>query len=507
MPDKDLLSIDLSTFLIDEHLIQEISGNIVTQFEFMPVFKIGNTVTIALSDPDNLPLIDSIQEQIGYSVETVLAKKEDIKVAIRRYYGFMGSIDALVSEEETDFDVTTKEKLENAVLDDKIEDEGPIIELVNLLINQAIISHASDIHIEPSEKEVLVRTRVDGTLHKLRTFPKKYLPPIVSRIKVMANMDIAESRLPQDGNIRVSHENVFYELRVSSLPTIHGENIVIRILGRQEVLLEMKELGFLGKDLENCYRLIGNTQGMILVTGPTGSGKTTTLYAALNHINDVKHNIITLEDPVEYKLPLIRQVQVQNKSGLTFARGLRSILRQDPDIIMVGEIRDLETAELAARASLTGHLVFSTLHTNDAPSTVIRLLDMGIPNYVISSSVTGVFAQRLVRCICKKCIQPYEPDPSILDFLKLPKEDTYYKGSGCKSCFNSGYKGRVGIYEILVMNSNLVNAISNNVTSSQLREIAIENGMTSMLDDGLKKIKMSLTTPEEVFKACQFLAT
>jgi type IV pilus assembly protein PilB len=376
-----------------------------------------------------------------------------------------------------------------------------------MILNQAIISRASDIHIEPTENDSLIRLRVDGELFEMKKLPKKLHLSLVSRIKVIGKMDIAESRIPQDGQADITMDDKAIQLRISSLPTMYGENIVIRILNKSSVVLGLEQLGFVDKDLQTFSDISTSPYGMILVTGPTGSGKTTTLYAALNQINTVAKNIITLEDPVEYQLNLIRQVQVNPKAGLTFANGLRSILRQDPDIILVGEIRDLETAELAVRSALTGHLVLSTLHTNDAPSTLIRLIDMGVEPFLVSSSLIAIMAQRLVRKICHKCKIKYKPPKEALIALNLDENDDYYKGKGCKQCNHKGYQGRIGIFELLLLNEEIKQAMVKRISATELRQLAINSGMVSLKEDGIRKIKSGQTTPEEVLKATEFFAT
>jgi len=502
MTPQSSFSIDLSRYTIDEKLIKEIPSSLVIQYQFMPVFKIGKTLTIATSDPDNLDVMDDIQKFMGIEVEALYAEPKNIKRAIEHHYGFLGSIDDLIREVNVQEQPILTEVSETSLLDisNRQRNAAPVVQLVNLIISQAIIKDASDIHIEPSESEILVRIRIDGELQVLKVLPLSLLHVLVSRIKVLGQMDIAESRIPQDGQIRIKYEDARMELRISTLPTIHGENIVIRLLGKKNLALDLHELGFLPEGQRALETMLAVTQGMVLVSGPTGSGKTTTLYAGLSHLNKDTKNIVTLEDPVEYKLPMIRQVQVNAKSGLTFATGLRSILRQDPDIIMVGEIRDLETAELAVRAALTGHFVLSTLHTNDAPSALVRLIDMGIPSFLISSALTGVISQRLARRICGHCKVPYYPDFISLAALDLDPNDVYFHGKGCKSCHFTGYKGRVALYEVLPITDELVQSFAPNTPAPLLRKLAIESGMTTMKDDGVQKIKMGLTTIEEVYK-------
>jgi len=423
-----------------------------------------------------------------------------IQKVIDQYYGAIGSAEELVRG-------LTKEKMEERLKGTKglaeIAEDAPIVKLVSLIIMQAVKDKASDVHIEPAEDKVLVRYRIDGILHEVQQIPKHLQSALASRVKVMARMDIAETRNPQDGRIQLKMENKDLDLRVSSFPTINGENLVLRILDKSSVLMGLAELGFAGKDLKNFDKLIRRPNGIILVTGPTGSGKTTTLYAALSTINSIEKNIITIEDPVEYEIPLIRQTQVNPKAGLTFANGLRSILRQDPDIIMVGEIRDKETAEIAIQASLTGHLVFSTLHTNDAPGALTRLIDMGIEPFLIASSITGILAQRLVRVICPKCKEKYTPSDEVIHDLGLKEKVELYRGKGCMHCKETGFSGRVGIFELLLMNETIKNMVTAKASSGDIKKNALASGMTTLYEDGIEKIKNGVTTAEEMLRVTE----
>ncbi|MFC1617177.1 GspE/PulE family protein [Candidatus Margulisiibacteriota bacterium] len=500
------VKINLASYLIDEDIIKQVPGALVKKFHFMPVFKIGNTLTIATAEPDNLITLDEVRKNLGMEIDALFAESDDIDNAITQHYGLMDLIETYAttaSEEKVDLPKTILDETIK-ISADKMEDSS-IVNLVNLIINQAFLKHASDIHIEPAENDVLIRLRVDGELYELKKLEKQLLSPIVSRIKVIAGMDIAETRIPQDGYIKMNIDNKVLELRVSSLPMIHGENIVIRLLSKGDIEFGLDQLGFRGKDAEQFGRLVTSPFGMILVTGPTGSGKTTTLYAALTAINKSTKNIITLEDPVEHQLPLIRQVQVNPKAGLEFSTGLRSVLRQDPDIIMVGEIRDLETVELAIRSALTGHLVLSTLHTNDAPSALIRLSDMGVEPFLISSAVIGILAQRLVRKICSKCKAPYAPSKNEIEFLELDSSKELFKGRGCKTCGQSGYRGRIGVFELMTMSDDIKSLLTKNKSITEIRNLAISEGMISIKEDALSKIYNGLTTPEEVIKVVKLL--
>jgi type IV pilus assembly protein PilB len=371
------------------------------------------------------------------------------------------------------------------------------------MIMQAVKDRASDIHIEPEEDNCRVRYRIDGILHEINILPKNLQSAVISRIKILSKMDIAESRKPQDGRIRIKIESRDLDIRVSTFPTVHGENIVMRLLDKTSVILGLKELGFLENELNAFDKLIKHPNGIILVTGPTGSGKTTTLYAALSAISSMEKNIITIEDPVEYELPLIRQTQVNPKAGITFANGMRAILRQDPDIIMIGEIRDKETAEIAIQAALTGHLVFSTLHTNDAPSAVTRLIDMEVEPFLISSSVIGILDQRLVRLICNKCKEKYTPTEEVLKELNMKEGSLLYRGKGCPACKNTGFVGRVGIFELCAINDELKKMIDARRSADEIKKKAIALGMKTLREDGVKKIEMGLVSLEEVLEVTQ----
>jgi type IV pilus assembly protein PilB len=507
--------VDLDTYIIDEEITKIIPEEMAIRHTLIPIFKIGNTLTIALADPLNIHAVDEVRNRAKTDLEIVVSTEEKIKKAIERHYGgasstalettlrqFTGQSLSGVSTEPTDYrktyDLSVKEPLPG------ITEDAPAAKLFDLVMIQAIKDRASDIHIEPDGKALRIRLRIDGFLYEFLTLPKQVHPSLTSRIKVLAEMDIAETRLPQDGNLNVKLDNRGFEIRVSTFPTIYGENVVLRILDQTSSLMKLEDLGFTENMLIRYKQLIKKPNGIILVTGPTGSGKTTTLYASLNMINSLEKNIITIEDPVEYRLALIRQTQVNLKAGITFAKGLRSILRQDPDVVMVGEIRDLETAEVTVQAALTGHLVVSTLHTNDAPEAITRLKDIGVEPYLISSSVIGVLAQRLIRNICPQCRVPYQTDQSMLAklseyFPELKEPITLYKGKGCKNCKQSGYWGRTGIFELLIVDERIKQLITEKASVQIIRETARETtGMISLRDDGLKKVLKGITTLEEV---------
>jgi type IV pilus assembly protein PilB len=506
--------VDLDTYIVDEEITKIIPEEMAKRHRLIPLFKIANTLTIAISDPLNIPAMDEVRNKAKTDLELVVSTEEKIKKAIDRHYGVSGTIlettlrqfakenSGGVSLEPTDYrktyDLSGREPLLG------IKEDAPAASLFDLVMIQAIKDRASDIHLEPDGKALRIRLRIDGFLYEFLTLPKQIHLPLTSRIKVLAEMDIAETRLPQDGNFNVRLDNRSFELRVSTFPTIYGENVVLRILDQTSSLMKLEDLGFTEDMLLRYKQLLRSPNGIILVTGPTGSGKTTTLYASLNMINSHEKNIITIEDPVEYRLALIRQTQVNLKAGITFATGLRSILRQDPDVVMVGEIRDLETADIAVQAALTGHLVISTLHTNDAPEAITRLKDIGVEPYLISSSVIGVLAQRLIRAICPQCKVSYLADQSVLaklsvDFPKLKEPLTLYKGKGCKNCKQSGYWGRTGIFEFLIVDERIKQLITEKASAQIIRETARRTiGMLSLRKDGINKVFKGITTLEEV---------
>jgi len=489
--------------LIDPKIVDVIPGEKARLYKIIPMFRIKDTLIVATSDPQAIFVLDDIEKMTGLNVQPVLTRSIDIEKAITEYYkGDIGIGDF----SSVSVDGTRQADMQRGRDFQKIEDmeEGsPIINLVNTIILRAIRDKASDIHIEPDKNKLRVRYRVDGILYEVMTQKMELYPAIVSRMKVMANLDIAERRLPQDGRIQVMVEGRSVDLRFSSMPGILGEKIVLRILDKKNVILDLNQLGFSVNTLSNFQKLLKHPYGLILVTGPTGSGKTTTLYAAMNFLNSIEKNIVTIEDPVEYQMEIINQNQVRDAIGLTFSVILRHTLRQDPDIIMVGEIRDKETAEIAIQSSLTGHLVLSTLHTNDSPSAITRLLDMGIEPYLISSSLTGVIAQRLVRTICSKCKTLFHPPSAVLERYKWSQEKNLQvaKGKGCPECYGSGYKGRAGIYELLEMNEALQTLILSNPSLEEIRRRLNELDHSSMEMEGLKKVKERMTTFEEVSRA------
>ena len=469
--------------------------------EKLLLFEWNGSPAAAVADPTNTYLIETLARHFPKGLKVFFSTEERITEALNKLYneGKGGVNDLLGSLEPETMEYGSGEDLEQ--LKD-MASEAPIIRLVNLILSRAIEQGASDVHIEPYDKRVVVRYRIDGVLREVETLPKGILPAVVSRIKIMSKLNIAERRIPQDGRIRINIAGKKIDLRIATLPTLFGEGVVMRILDQSSVNLDLNTLGFPPGILPTFEKLIRSSHGMILVTGPTGSGKTTTLSAALQKINSPQTKIITIEDPIEYVLPGVNQIQVNPQAGLTFASGLRSIVRQDPDVILVGEIRDFETAEIAIQAALTGHLVFSTLHTNDAPSAFTRLLDMGVKDYLVASSVIGILAQRLVRTICPNCKEPYTPPVALLKAMGLEsgEEISFWRGKGCEKCGYTGYKGRTGIYELLVVSDEIRNLVSEGVDSEKIKKTAISEGMVTLIENGIEKAKKGITTPEEVFR-------
>jgi type IV pilus assembly protein PilB len=501
--------INLGRVEVDTDILRLVRKEIVQKYLVFPVRKVGNTLTLALSDPTVVLAIDDVQFATGLHVIPVLAAESAIRSAIdHNYSSGVDDIKKLIDQEstgtETNLELVDKnQKVDIAELGREAE-EAPTIRFVNLIIADAIRKRASDIHLEPYEKVFRVRYRIDGVLHDMMNPPKQMEAAILSRVKIMANLDIAERRLPQDGRISVKFQNREIDLRVSSLPTIFGEKIVMRVLDKGSVVLDLARLGFEEDDLARFKKVITTPYGMILVTGPTGSGKSTTLYAAIGTINNPDINIITAEDPVEFNIPGINQVLVREDIGYSFAAALRAFLRQDPDVVLVGEMRDLETAQIAIRAALTGHLVFSTLHTNDAPSTVTRLQDMGIPPFLISSSLLLVIAQRLVRRICLECREIVSIPVSALIDIGFPAEEAesvrVYAGKGCAACANTGYKGRIAVHEVMWMTPELQEAIVRQRPAPELKEIGIKAGMRTLRQTGLRKAANGVTSIDEVLR-------
>ncbi len=494
--------IDLTNYLIDPTVIGLIPEELARKHSVIPLFRIKDTLTVGMVNPQDVFVLDEVRANTALAIEPAIVTEKALKNSLDQYYSLKGTFKEVAEgvDIERFASLEIKEDIELKRLQE-ITEEAPVIKLVNLMIFDAIKSRASDIHIEPEEQKIRVRFRIDGVLKEINSPPVHLYSPMVSRIKVMSDLNIAERRVPQDGRFQIKFEERTIDVRVSTVPTIYGENVVLRLLDRKSLFIGLSELGFSEQTFALYSELIKSPHGIILVTGPTGSGKTTTLYASLSCINSSEKNIITIEDPVEYKLPLIRQTQVNPKAGINFANGLRSILRQDPDIIMVGEIRDIQTAEIAIQAALTGHLVFSTLHTNDAPSAITRLIDMGVEPFLISSSLIGVVAQRLVRLICANCKEEYELKNGILARMDIKGESVMLgRGKGCGDCMGTGYKGRLGIFELMCLDEKLKQLIINKAPLDELRKTAISSGMGTLRDDGIEKVKRHLTTVEEVIR-------
>ena len=502
--------VSLSEVKIEDDVISSIPRNIARKYRVIPVFKHENSITVAIADPSDLTTIDSLTHLLHVDIDVRVASEPDIEAALTKYYaergGGGGTVDPRMKEVIEDL---TREHVEvsGSGMEDGavVEADAPLIKLVNSIIAEAFKMRASDIHLEPLSKVFRMRYRIDGVLHELKAPPKRLQAAVISRLKIQSNMSISEHRIPQDGRIQTAVGNKLIDLRVSCLPTNHGESIVMRILDKEGLRLGLPELGFFTDDQQTFEKLIGLPDGILLVTGPTGSGKTTTLYSCLHFINRPDRKIITVEDPVEYLLSGINQVQVAEAVGLTFSFALRSILRQAPNVIMIGEIRDLETASIAINASLTGHLVFSTLHTNDAPSAVTRLIDIGVKPFLVASSTRALMAQRLVRKVCKQCAAPSVPTEAELRTLGMDAGSlqgaNFQKGKGCSNCSNTGYRGRFGIFEIFVIDDEARKLIYEKVSSSVLRARAREMGMRTLREDGIRKVQAGLTTPDEVIRA------
>jgi len=501
-------SINLSDFQIDTEVIKLVPEEQARKHVLIPINRAGATLVVAMADPSNMFAVSDIEFLTGYKVEVVVAPENAIIEAIDKYYQEAGAdLDEMLDDfEDLDIALGGEDEEDVNVTDlEKASDDAPVVRLVNLILTDAIKKNASDIHIEPYEKSFRVRYRIDGVLYEVMKPPMKLKNPICARIKIMANLDIAERRLPQDGRIKIKlGKDKEMDYRVSVLPTLFGEKTVLRLLDKSNLQLDMTKLGFYPEQLELFQKAIRMPYGMVLVTGPTGSGKTTTLYSALSELNKTTTNISTAEDPVEFNLMGINQVQMKEEIGLNFAAALRSFLRQDPDIIMVGEIRDFETAEIAVKAALTGHLVLSTLHTNDAPSTVNRLLNMGVEPFLVASSVNVIQAQRLARKICPECKVPVEVDQQKLLEMGMPPEMAQnaqcYKGEGCFNCSETGFKGRIALSEVMYMYDELKEFVLNGASSAELKEEARRLGMLTLRDAGLRRLAEGMTTLEEVLR-------
>ncbi|MGE7779527.1 GspE/PulE family protein [Peribacillus sp. NPDC097264] len=484
--------VSLYRYPFDSNIFSLISEDMAKRNLMIPLKKEGEKLYVAMADPMDFYAIDDLRLSTGFQIEPAIATKDDILRAIAKHYTDEDGLEELM--------VTLNRDVNNQ--EETVDQDSPVVRLVNQLLSNAVTHKASDIHIDPQEKKLVVRYRVDGVLRLEKVLPKNMQNVLIARIKIMAKLDITEHRVPQDGRIKVNLGHHPVDLRVSTLPTIFGEKIVLRILDLGNKLNDLKQLGFNKLNLQRFESMIAQPNGIVLITGPTGSGKSSTLYAALNQLNTEEVNIITIEDPVEFQLEGVNQIQVNTNVGMTFATGLRSILRQDPNIIMVGEIRDKDTVEVAIRASLTGHLVLSTIHTNDSLGTITRLIDMGVEPFLVASSLSGIMAQRLVRKVCRDCVEKQEPSKREIDIFakRGMKIESINRGRGCTSCNMTGYKGRIALQEILVINDEMRKLIMNGEPLNKLREVAMKYKTIFLMDDGLLKVKQGLTTTEEILR-------
>ncbi len=493
--------VDLNEFTIDGSASGLIPEQVARRYRALPIGYEDSRLLVAMADPANLFALDDIRTITGMDLQPVVATAADIEAAIRKYSRVDESVQKMASEAST----AAEEEIADLERAATSLEEGPIVKMVNLLISQAIADRASDIHIEPMEREVRIRYRIDGVLSEVMRSPKNIQAGLISRLKVMADINIAERRVPQDGRIGLTVGGKSIDLRLATLPTVYGEKVVIRILDKSSVLLKLEELGFLDQSFKRYQEAYTKPYGAILVTGPTGSGKSTTLYATLNIVNKADRNIITVEDPVEYRLPGVNQMQMNVRAGLTFASALRSILRADPDVVLVGEIRDHETALIAIEAALTGHLVLSTLHTNDAPSSLPRLVEMGVETYLVASAIDCVVAQRLARKLCPKCREGYRPNQSELEQAGFPEfmwDDVkeLFRPVGCTACSKTGFRGRLGMYEVMNMSEEIERLVVERAPSEEIRRSARRDGMITLREDGLEKVRLGITSVEEVLR-------
>jgi type IV pilus assembly protein PilB len=495
--------VDLRTFVLEPSALDLVPEELAQRYTLIPLFVIDAKLTIAIADPLNVFALDDIRMRSGMDINVVIAARESINLAIDEYYRGLRGIGKEINEASASEFADNPPDATSAAQLHHLTTQPLVVRLVNEIIQHAVVENASDVHIEPERDKVEIRYRIDGILYKGTSIPKKFQMAAVSRLKIMANMDIAERRVPQDGRIQTDIHRKTVDIRVSTMPTTHGEKVVLRILDKDSFGVDLDNLGMSPDNLQKLRVLLPRPYGLILSCGPTGSGKSTTLYALLNEINTPEKNIVTLEDPVEYDIAHISQCQTNRKAGLTFASGLRTILRQDPDVIMLGEIRDFETAELSVRGSLTGHLVLTTMHTVDAPSAAIRLIDIGVAPFLVASSISAIIAQRLVRKICPDCKKPYKPSAEILKKIGLKKKDddaVCYQGEGCKLCHFTGYRGRTGIFELMAMNEHLREIIISQGTADLLRREVAKSGYQPLRVDGIEKARAGITTIDEVLR-------
>lgn len=512
--------VDLDRYSLDKDVLKVFPERLMRELRVIALFRIEKSITVAIADPLNMHTIDRLAHMSKCDIDPMITTEGAILRALDKYFGSVGSVESVMKDIRIQEAIGAEKPLPmpkdtaartGAKSQDKIEallaatEKAPVVKLVNTIFKQAVDNKASDIHIEPEDEKTYLRYRIDGVLYDVPPPPKDIEAAVISRIKIMANMDIAERRLPQDGRIESVIAGREIDFRVSTFPTIYGENVSIRVLDKSAVMTKLEELGFGDDTLSRFKNILLRPYGIILVTGPTGCGKTTTLYAALRIINSTEKNVITLEDPVEYRINRVRQSQIDTKSGLTFASGLRSIVRQDPDIILIGEIRDAETAEISIRSALTGHLVLSTLHTNDAPSAITRLVDMGIEPFLVSSSIVGVLAQRLLRTFCHDCKKPYKPSRELLASLGITpdKNLTFYKPVGCEKCKKTGYKGRSGIFEMMEVTDVIKDLVMKKTSAVTIKATAMKEGMLSLRQDAMRKLIAGETSAEEVFRVTE----
>lgn len=497
-----LTFVDLSTYEIDPNAATLLSEEVARKYTVIPVKMEGKKLVVAVADPSNVLALDDLKIITQMDIEPVVATETDILNAIGQYSRMDKEVEELANFEDEGEEASTPAA---QVVEEVEREDAPIVKLVNVILSEAVRARAADVHIEPQERDIRIRYRIDGVLHDIMRSPKSAQLGMITRLKILANLDIAEKRLPQDGRFSLVVDNRPVDFRIATLPTIHGEKVVLRILEKESIMIPLESLGFLPESLETFKKSLMKPYGAIFVTGPTGSGKTTTLYAALNVVNSVEKNIITVEDPVEYRLAGCNQVQVNPKAGLTFAAALRSILRNDPDIVMIGEIRDRETALIAVESALTGHLVLSTLHTNDAPSAITRLTEMEIEPFLTASALDCIVAQRLARKLCDKCKEPYKPDK---DFLKsvgyededIEKIDVLYRARGCDYCSNTGYRGRTGVYEVMLLTEDIKALTIERASTDEIKKAALQHGMKTLRQAGLAKARTGETSVEEVLR-------
>lgn len=491
--------VSLTLMVLPPHAVQKISAETARRYTVIPIFLIGNTLTLAMADPLNIIAIDEIKYQTGCEIKRAVCRSSEIKQAIDQYYSVADSLHEIIGNRQTE----AEEEAVAAAATQREEAESPIIKLVKFIITKAVNEGASDVHVEPEENSLRIRYRINGSMREEAAPPKVVQSELISRIKIAADMDVSEKRLPQDGRFAVNVDGAMIDLRVSTLPTIHGEKVVIRILDRRNLLLSFSQLGFRESMQEAWSAIVRKPEGIVLISGPTSSGKTSTLYATLQAINSVEKNIITVEDPVEYSLALINQIQINEKAGLTFPICLRSMLRQNPDVIMIGEIRDVETAQMAIRSALTGHQVFSTIHTNDAPSAITRLIDMGVENYLVTAAVKGVLAQRLVRRNCPHCLTSYRPPETVLrraGLLELADAIDFRRSSGCNQCRSTGFAKLTGIFEFMEITNSITELILRGASLNEIRKDAARTGYIPLFEAGLEKLMAGEICLEELLK-------